>query len=107
MVANVRGKEAPVFVPLSHGSLNICRHHVLEKVWQTKVGRMKMSQEVSCTVPKMFSRGHILKSKSKCTLGKSLDPVDINIICGFPTNDFIINGSWMLIKNYSWEHLLP
>lgn len=32
MIANVRGK-APMFVPLLHGSLNMCRHHLLEKAW--------------------------------------------------------------------------
>lgn len=69
MIANVRGKEVPMFVPLLHGSLNICRPHLLEKTCQTKIGRMKTSQEVSCTVSQMFSRGHILKQKSRLLQG--------------------------------------
>lgn len=36
MIANVRGK-APTFVPLLHGSLSACQHHVLEKTVKVKM----------------------------------------------------------------------
>lgn len=59
----------------------------------------------------MYSISNVLqrpyiKAEEQITTGKSLDPVGINISCGFPTDGFIVNDSWMLVKNYRWEHLV-